>query len=407
MSKKDIVKYIIDEYGVTSQNNITNALKDLLGETLQEMLVTEFDEHMGYDKYDQTTKKDNYRNGSSKKTVKTSQGHIDINIPRDRNASFDPVIIEKYNRDISDIDNKIINLYARGMSTRDISESIKDIYGVDVSAPMISKITDKIIPAALEWQNRPLHIIYPIVFIDCVHFNVKTENMVVKKAAYIVLGVTEDGYKEVLDIWVGENETAKFWLSVLTDLKNRGVKDILIICSDGLAGIKQAIESAYPGTIQQRCIVHLIRNSCKYLSYKDRKEYCHDLKRVYSANTEHSALENLDRCQEKWGNKYPYAFKVWTDNWNEVCSMFNVPELRKITYTTNAIESLNSAFRKFTKVRTVYPTDESLFKSLYLAQDKITSKWNVPYANWGVIYSSLQIIFEGRVSASINLVPVK
>ena len=408
MSKKDIVKYIIDEYGVTSPNDITNALKDLLGETLQEMLDTEFDEHMGYDKYDQTAKKDNYRNGSSKKTVKTSQGHIDINIPRDRNASFDPVIIEKYNRDISDIDNKIINLYARGMSTRDISESIKDIYGVDVSAPMISKITDKIIPAALEWQNRPLHIIYPIVFIDCVHFNVKTENMVVKKAAYIVLGVTEDGYKEVLDIWVGENETAKFWLSVLTDLKNRGVKDILIICSDGLAGIKQAIESAYPGTIQQRCIVHLIRNSCKYLSYKDRKEYCHDLKRVYSANTEQSALENLDRCQEKWGNKYPYAFKVWRDNWNEVCSMFNyVPELRKIMYTTNAIESLNSAFRKFTKVRTVYPTDESLFKSLYLAQDKITSKWNVPYANWGVIYSSLQIIFEGRVSASINLVPVK
>ena len=391
MSKKDIVKYIIDEYGVTSPNDITNALKDLLGETLQEMLDTEFDEHMGYDKYDQTAKKDNYRNGSSKKTVKTSQGHIDINIPRDRNASFDPVIIEKYNRDISDIDNKIINLYARGMSTRDISESIKDIYG-------ISKITDKIIPAALEWQNRPLHIIYLIVFIDCIPFNIKTENMVVKKAAYIVLGITEDGYKEVLGIWVVENETVKFWLSVLTDLKNRGVKDILIICSDGLTGIKQAIESAYPGTIQQRCIVHLIRNSCKHLSYKDRKEFCHDLKRVYSANTEQSALENLDRCQEKWGNKYPYAFKVWRDNWNEVCSMFNyVPELRKIMYTTNAIESLNSAFRKFTKVRTVYPTDESLFKSLYLAQDKITSKWNVPYANWGVIYSSLQIIFEGRV----------
>ena len=387
MSKKDIVKYIIDEYGVTSQNNITNALKDLLGETLQEMLVTEFDEHMGYDKYDQTTKKDNYRNGSSKKTVKTSQGHIDINIPRDRNASFDPVIIEKYNRDISDIDNKIINLYARGMSTRDISESIKDIYG-------ISKITDKIIPAALEWQNRPLHIIYLIVFIDCIPFNIKTENMVVKKAAYIVLGITEDGYKEVLGIWVVENETVKFWLSVLTDLKNRGVKDILIICSDGLTGIKQAIESAYPGTIQQRCIVHLIRNSCKHLSYKDRKEFCHDLKRVYSANTEQSALENLDRCQEKWGNKYPYAFKVWTDNWNEVCSMFNyAPELRKIMYTTNEIESLNSAFRKFIKVRTVYPTDEILFKSLYLAQDKITSKWNVPYANLGVIYSSLQIIF--------------
>lgn len=244
-------------------------------------------------------KKDNYRNGSSKKTVKTTQGQIDINIPRDRNATFDPVIIEKHNRDISDIDNKIINLYARGMSTRDISESMKDIYGVDVSAPMISKITDKIIPKALEWQNRALQTIYPLVFIDCVHFNVKSENMVTKKAAYVVLGVTEDGYKEVLGIWIGENETAKFWLSVLTDLKNRGVKDILMICSDGLTGIKQAIESVYPNTVQQRCIVHLIRNSCKYLSYKDRKEFCHDLKTVYSANTEQKALENLDKCQEK------------------------------------------------------------------------------------------------------------
>ena len=213
------------------------------------------------------------------------------------------------------------------------------------------------------------------------------------------MGVTEDGYKEVLDIWVGENETAKFWLSVLTDLKNRGVKDILIICSDGLAGIKQAIESAYPGTIQQRCIVHLIRNSCKYLSYKDRKEFCHDLKRVYSANTEHSALENLDRCQEKWGNKYPYAFKVWTDNWNEVCSMFNyAPELRKIMYTTNEIESLNSAFRKFTKVRTVYPTDESLIKSLYLVQDKITSKLNVPYGNWELYI----LVFKSSLKGGFN-----
>lgn len=398
MSKKDIVKYIIDEYGVTSPTDITNALKDLLGETLQEMMDAEFNVHMGYEKHGQTSDKTNYRNGTSKKKVKTSQGEINLDITRDRNASFDPIIVEKHSRDISDVDNKIINLYARGMSTRDISESIHDIYGIDVSAPMISQITDKIIPIALEWQSRPLHTVYPIVFIDCVHFNVKTDNMVVKKAAYIVLGVTEDGYKEVLGIWVGENEIAKFWLSVLTDLKNRGVQDILIICSDGLSGIKQAIESAYPNATQQRCVVHLIRNSCKYLSYKDRKEFCHDLKTVYSATTQDVALTNLDLCKDKWESKYPYAFKPWTDNWNEVCSMFNyVPELRKIIYTTNVIESLNSAFRKFTKIRTVFPTDESLFKSLYLAQDKITEKWNVPYANWGVIYSSLQIIFEGRL----------
>ena len=397
MSKKDIVKYIIDEYGVTSPTDIINALKDLLGETLQDMLNSEFDEHMGYDKYDQKTDKTNYRNGTSKKTVKTSQGNIDLDIPRDRNSSFDPAIIEKHNRDISDVDNKIINLYARGMSTRDISDTVKDIYGVEVSADMISKITDKIIPKALQRQNRPLDTVYPIVFIDCVHFNVKTDNMVTKKAAYVVLGVNENGYKEIFGIWIGENETAKFRLAVLTDLKNRGVKDILIICSDGLSGIKQAIESAFPNTVQQRCIVHLIKNSCKYLSYKDRKEFCKDLRTVYTESTSDKALEALDKCKGKWGDKYPYAFKPWEENWNEVCSMFNyVPELRKIMYTTNAIESLNSAFRKFTKIRTVFPTDESLFKSLYLAQDKITSKWNVPYGNWGIIYSSLQIIFEGR-----------
>lgn len=398
MSKKDIVKYIIDEYGVTSPTDITNALKDLLGETLQEMLNAEFDEHMGYKKYDQTAGKTNYRNGTSSKTVKTSQGNIKLNIPRDRNATFEPVVVEKHTRDISDVDNKIINLYARGMSTRDISDTVKDIYGIEVSAAMISSITDKILPKAIEWQNRALNTIYPLVFIDCVHFNVKTDNMVTKKAAYVVLGVTEDGYKEILGIYIGENETAKFWLSVLTDIKNRGVKDILIICSDGLSGIKQAIESAFPETVQQRCIVHLIRNSCKYLSYKDRNEFCRDLKTVYSAVNQENALKNLDKCKEKWGTKYPYAFKPWEDNWNEISNMFNyVPELRKIMYTTNAIESLNSGFRKFTKNRTIFPTDESLFKTLYLAQEKITEKWKVPYANWGIIYSSLQIIFEGRI----------
>ncbi len=398
MGKKEIVRQIIEEYGVVNPADITNALKDLLGGTLQEMMDAEFEEHMGYKKYEQKKAKTNYRNGSTSKTVKTSQGVVELEMPRDRNASFQPVVVEKNCRDISDVDSKIINLYARGMSTRDISESINDIYGIDVSAPMISAITDKIIPKALEWQNRALDTIYPIVFIDCVHFNVKSDNMVSKKAAYVVLGVNEAGYKEILGIWIGENETAKFWLSVLTDLKSRGVKDILILCSDGLTGIKQAISSVFPNTVQQRCIVHLIRNSCKYLSYKDRKSFCSDLKTIYSANNEETARANLDKCKSKWQEKYPYAFKPWEDNWNELCSMFNyVPELRKIMYTTNAIESLNSAFRKFTKIRTVFPTDESLFKSLYLAQDKITEKWNIPYANWGVIYSSLQIIFEGRI----------
>ena len=398
MNKKDIIKSIIKEYGVTSAGDITNALKDLLGETLQDMMEAEFDEHMGYDKYDQSTHKTNYRNGTSKKTVKTSQGQVNLSIPRDRNGSFEPAIVEKHNRDISDIDMKIINLYARGMSTRDISEAIYDIYGAQVSASMISQITDKVLPKAIEWQNRSLHAVYPLVFIDCVHFNVRTDNMVIKKAAYIVLGVTEEGYKELLGIWIGENETAKFWLSVLTDLKNRGVQDILIVCSDGLSGMKQAIESVYPKAVQQRCIVHLIRNSCKYINYKDRKDFCNDLKQIYRANNEDIALTALASCKKKWGDKYPYAFKPWEDNWNEIASMYNyIPELRKIMYTTNAIESLNSAFRKFTKIRTVFPTDDSLFKALYLAQDKIAAKWTKQYGNWGVIYSSLQIIFEGRI----------
>ena len=398
MSKKELIQSIIKEYGVTSPSDITNARKDLLGESLQEMMDAEFNEHMGYENHDHKTRKTNYRNGASAKTVKTSQGNIEIEIRRDRNASFTPVVIEKHNRDISDVDSKIINLYARGMSTRDISESIHDIYGIDVSASMISKITDKIIPIAQEWQNRPLHTLYPIVFIDCVHFNVKEENMVSKKAAYAVLGINENGYKEILGIWIGENETSKFWLSVFTDLKNRGVKDILIMCSDGLTGIKQAIISAFPSTVQQRCIVHLIRNSCKYISYKDRKNFCNELKNVYTANSEEMAQIELDTCKRNWDTKYPYAFKPWEDNWNEIWSMFNyVPELRKIMYTTNSIESLNSGFRKFTKIRTVFPTNMSLFKALYLAQDKISGKWNTPQANWGVIYSSLQIIFEDRI----------
>ena len=222
--------------------------------------------------------------------------------------------------------------------------------------------------------------------------------MVSKKAAYAVLGINENGYKEILGIWIGENETSKFWLSVFTDLKNRGVKDILIMCSDGLTGIKQAIISAFPSTVQQRCIVHLIRNSCKYISYKDRKNFYNELKNVYTANSEEMAQIALDTCKRNWDTKYPYAFKPWEDNWNEICSMFNyVPELRKIMYTTNSIESLNSGFRKFTKIRTVFPTNMSLFKALYLAQDKISGKWNTPQANWGVIYSSLQIIFEDRI----------
>jgi transposase-like protein len=270
----EVVKYIIENYDIKSANDIGDALKDLFSETLQEMMNAEFESQIGYEKNDSTTPKDNYRNGYSSKNVKSKFGDIDLTIPGDRNAEFDPMIVPKHKRDVSGIEDKIIGLYGRGMSTREISDEIQDIYGIEVSHTMVSNITDAILPKIKEWQYRPLYNVYPIVFIDAVHFNVKENGRVVKKAAYIVLGVDMEGNKDVLGIWIGENESAKFWLSVLNDLKNRGVRDILIICSDGLSGLKEAINASFPEAVRQRCIVHLIRNSTKFVSYKDLKEFC-------------------------------------------------------------------------------------------------------------------------------------
>ena len=362
---KEILKILQENYELNTAQDLSSALKNMFKDALQEMMNAEFDASMGYSKYDKTSEKTNYRNGTTKKNLKSEFGEFEFETPRDRNGEFEPKIVPKNVRDVSGIEDKIISLYARGLTTREINEQIQDLYGIEVSATMVSNITDQIIPEIKEWQERPLDSIYPFVFIDAVHFSVREDNRVVKKAAYIVLGINKEGYKEILGIWIGENESSKFWLGVLNELKNRGVEDILIMCSDNLTGIKQAIEAAYPKTIQQRCIVHMIRNSVKFVSYKDLKTFCNDLKTIYTAKNEKEGYEQLQKVKDKWKD--------------------------------NTIESLNRQFRKYTKTKSVFPTDMSLLKCLYLSVKNISKKWTSPYQNWGPILSELSIMFDGRI----------
>ena len=395
---KEILKLLQENYELNTTQDLSSAIKNMFKDALQEMMNAEFDNSMGYSKYDKKADKTNYRNGSTKKNLKSEFGEFEFETPRDRNGEFKPKIVPKNTRDVSGIEDKIISLYARGLTTREINEQIQDLYGIEVSATMVSNITDQIIPEIKEWQERPLDSVYPIIFIDAVHFSVREENRVVKKAAYIVLGINKDGYKEIIGIWIGENESSKFWLGVLNDLKQRGVIDILIMCSDNLTGIKQAIETAYPKTIQQRCIVHMIRNSVKFVSYKDLKEFCKDLKKIYTSKNEKQGYEELQKVKEKWKDKYISAFKTWEENWEDICPFFQFSEpIRKIMYTTNTIESLNRQFRKYTKTKSVFPTDMSLLKCLYLSTKNITRKWTAPYQNWGPILSELSIMFDGRI----------
>ena len=395
---KEILRLLQENYELGSAKDLSTALKDMFKDALQEMMNAEYDASMGYSKYDKTTEKTNYRNGTTKKKLKSEFGEFEFETPRDRNGEFEPKIVPKNVRDVSGIEDKIISLYARGLTTREINEQIQDLYGIEVSATMISNITDQIIPEIKGWQNKPLDSVYPIVFIDAVHFSVREDNRVVKKAAYIVLGINKEGYKEIMGIWIGENESSKFWLGVLNDLKQRGVNDILIMCSDNLTGIKQAIETAFPNTVQQRCIVHMIRNSVKFVSYKDLKEFCNDLKQIYTSKNEEEGYEKLQEIKEKWKDKYLSAFKTWDENWDAICPFFQFSSsVRKIMYTTNTIESLNRQFRKYTKTKSVFPTDMSLMKCLYLSTKNIEKKWTQPYRNWGPILSELSIMFDGRI----------
>jgi len=394
----ELIKLLRENYDINSASDIKEALKDLFKDTIQDIMNVEFDEHMGYEKSSRHDENNNYRNGSYNKKVKSTYGTIDVEVPRDRNSDFEPQMIPKHKRDISDIENQIISLYSLGLSTRDISNELNEMYGIDVSATMISNITDKILPKIRDWQTRTLDSTYPIIFIDAVHFNVKSETKIVKKAAYIVLGYDINGNKDILGIWVGENESSKFWHTVLTELKQRGVKDILILCSDGLSGIKDAINASFPQTVQQRCIVHMIRNSTKFVGYKNYKEFCKDLKTVYQASSEKEALENLELFNEKWGSIYPHSIRVWKDNWNEISHMYNYsPELRTLIYTTNAIESLNRGIRKYTKSKGSFPTDDALLKSLYLSINVITKRWTARVRNWSLIINELSILFDDRV----------
>lgn len=394
-----LIKELIDQYGVKTTDDIKDMLKDLLGETIQTMLEGEIEEELGYSKYNYEEKNtQNSRNGYMPKKVRSEYGEVELNIPRDRNNEFEPQIIPKYKREITGMEGHIIALYAKGMSNRDIEDHLKNLYGIEVSPTMISKITDKILPEIKEWQTRQLEEVYPIVFMDAIHYSVRQDGIVIKKAVYILIGINTRGEKEVLGFWIGENESSKFWLNILNEIGNRGVQDILIISVDNLKGFSEAIKGKYPNSEIQKCIVHQIRNSIKYVASKDMKEFTKDLKTVYKAITLEQASNNLLHLEEKWGKKYKAAIKSWHDNWEELTTYFKYPEeIRKIIYTTNSIENFNRQLRKYTKTKSSYPTDDSLSKSIYLSIKEITKKWTGKVRNWGQIVSQLSIYFEGRI----------
>lgn len=395
--KRNIIQGLLQEYDIETAEDIQDALKDLLSGTLQEMLESEMDEYLGYEKYERSNEP-NYRNGSKSKRVRSKYGEFEVDVPQDRNSSFEPKIIPKRKKDISAIDDKIISMYAKGMTTRQISETIEDIYGFEVSEGMVSDITDKLLPQIEEWQNRPLASVYPIVFIDAIHFSVRDDGVIRKLAAYVVLGINDDGQKEVLTITIGENESSKYWLSVLNSLKNRGVQDILILCSDGLTGIKDAIATAFPTTEQQRCIVHMVRNTLKYVANKDMKEFAKDLKTIYTSADETAARKQLETVTKKWSDHYPSAMNRWKDNWDAITPIFKFSkDVRTAFYTTNAIESLNSSYRRLNRQRNVFTSSQALLKALYLATYEATKKWTMPIRNWGKVRGELTIMYPDRM----------
>ena len=386
--------------GVKDMNDVQDLFKEMIGTVLEEGLDGELDEELGYTKYDYRNKEtENSRNGYSKKTIKSSFGEVDITVPRDRNGEFEPQMVKKHQTTLTgDIEEKILSMYAKGMSTSDIEGHIREIYGLDVSDTTISRITDKILPVVREWQQRPLESVYAVVFMDGMFFHVRSEGQIVKKAVYIAIGIRTDGNREVLGMWIGENESAKYWLGILNSLKNRGVDDILIACVDGLTGFTGAIEAVYPKTEIQKCVIHQIRNSTKYVSYKDIKILMADLKKVYGAVDEPAAVSALDDFDAKWSVRYPKIALSWRTNWPNLATYFKYPqEVRTLIYTTNAIENFNRGLRKVTKSKSVFPTDDALLKILYLAMVDITKKWTGRRKDWGAIHSQLEVFFEGRM----------
>lgn len=398
--KQELLRELIQLSGTKTASQAQDLVKEILSGTLETMLNSELEEELGYSKYDYKNKQtENSRNGYSKKNILTSSGEIGLNIPRDRAGEYEPQIIEKHQTRLSgDIEEKIISMYAKGMTQNDISSHIQDMYGFEVSDSVVSRITDKILPIAKEWQMRPLERIYAIMFLDAIHYNVRQEGRVVKKAVYIAIGITLEGTKDVMGLWIGENESAKYWLSVLNELKTRGIEDILIACTDNLTGFADAISAVYPKTDLQHCIIHQIRNSTKYVSYRDIKALMADLKEVYRATTEQQASDNLENFREKWNRKYPKIYESWKRNWGNLSTYFAYPpEIRKIIYTTNQIENFNRQLRKVSKTKSIFPNDDSLFKILYLATCDIARKWTGKRLDWNPIRMQLAIYYDGRI----------
>lgn len=397
--EKELVEYLVKNCRTTGE--IQAKLGELFGRTIEQMLDAEMEEHLGYAKNAaEGNNSGNSRNGYSRKTIKSDYGECEIAVPRDRNGEFEPRVIEKRHTRTNEIDDKILAMYAKGMSQRDIEEMVQDIYGADVSQSMISRITDKLIPAVETWQNRPLESIYPVIFFDGIVFNSRKDNKIVKKCIYSVLGINLEGRKEILGIWINENESASFYASICADLKNRGVSDIFIACHDNLTGLNEAICSVFPKTRNQLCIVHQVRNSCKFVPYKDRKAVCADLKKIYGAVNLEAAEYAKEEFREKWDKKYPNILRSWDHNWAELTVFFEYPpEIRTLIYTSNAVESYHRMVRKFTKSKAIFPTDDSIRKVLYLCVSNISKKWTMPVRNWGLAYAQFTVFFEGRFPA--------
>ncbi len=393
--KRNIIHQLLEEYNIQTAEDIQDALKVLLGGTIKEMMEAELDDHLGYEKSERSDNED-YRNGYKRKQVNSSYGSMKIDVPQERKSTFEPQVVKKRQKDISDIDQKIISMYAKGMTTRQISETIEDIYGFETSKGFISDVTDKILPQIEDWQNRPLDDVYPILYIDAIHYSVRDNGVIRKLAAYVILGINTEGkrcLRSRLGIMKGQNTGCLF----LNELKNRGVKDILILCADGLSGIKEAIAAAFPKTEYQRCIVHQVRNTLKYVPDKDKKAFASDLKTIYQATDEKKALTALERVTEKWVPKYPNSMKRWKDNWDAISPIFKFSAtVRKVIYTTNAIESPNSTYRKLNRQRSVFLSDIALLKALYLATFEATKNWTTMFRNWIQVYGELNIMYEGR-----------
>ena len=394
------IRELLLSSNISSMDDIQDLFKETIAEFMENGLEAELDDELGYGRYDYRNKDtDNSRNGHSSKTLRTSYGDVEVAVPRDRKGEFEPQILKKNQTSVSqDIEEKILSMYAKGMTTGDIEAHIQDIYGIEVSDTTISRITDKILPIAKEWQQRPLEAVYAVAFLDAIHYHVRSEGQIVKKAVYIALGINLDGKKDVLGMWVGENESAKYWTTVLNGLKNRGVEDIFIACTDNLTGFSAAIGAVFPKTEIQNCILHQLRNSSKYVSYKDIKALMADLRSVYAAVDEPAALDALDAFSTKWETKYPKISRSWRENWANLSTYFKYPqEVRRLIYTTNSIEGFNRQLRKVTKTRSVFPTDDSLFKMLYLAMVDITKKWIGRQRDWSMIHAQLSIYFAERM----------